>query len=153
MDLDLRNCVENLRIPKNNCSDLLKLIKAIMMSNSVDELDQCHVNLQEDETDMPYTIRSITKYSAYQIISATLSMQNACAHACDLNTGLRERDLVQENGNPNTSNRDGATSRPIDNCNLYLIQWVIRQVSICNAWTGRPLTYLPLSTISNNTVN
>ena len=37
-------------IPKNSRSHLLKLIKAIMMSSTVDELEQRHANLKEDET-------------------------------------------------------------------------------------------------------
>ena len=59
---------------------------------------------------MPDSIRSITKHSAYKIISTALSMQHACARARDLNTRLRERGIVRDNGKPNTSTRDGATS-------------------------------------------
>ena len=57
-----------------------------------------------------YSIRSITKHSANKIISAAISMQNACARARDLNTRLWERGVVRDNGNPITSTRDGATS-------------------------------------------
>ena len=48
--------------------------------------------------------------SAYKIISAALSMQNACASARDLNTQRWELGIVRDNGNPVTSTRDGATS-------------------------------------------
>ena len=58
---------------------------------------------------MRYSIRSITKHSAYKIISVALSLQNACACARHLNTRLRERSIVRDNVNPVTSARDGAT--------------------------------------------
>ena len=59
---------------------------------------------------MRYSIRSITKHSAYKIISAALSLQNAYARARHLNTRLWERGIVRDNVNPVTSTRDGATS-------------------------------------------
>ena len=59
---------------------------------------------------MRYCIRSTTKYSAHTIINAALSMLNACTRARDVNTRLRERGIVRDNGNAVTSTRDGASS-------------------------------------------